>query len=119
MGNDGPSNPTEFSTVEAFGIPGHILANKPGSSPKEICAPTHPLAAESQWKFSQQELQAIGRVVRYGQEKHVYIHRFIVDDSIDSVILGKWKKQTISELEPIEVSADVNDFNVAWSTMQL
>jgi SNF2 family DNA or RNA helicase len=71
----------------------------------------HPLVAESQWKFSQQELQAIGRVVRYGQQKKVYIHRFIVEDSIDSQILRRWKSEKVSELDPIVVPANVNDFN--------
>lgn len=47
----------------------------------------HPLVAESQQKWAQQEAQAVGRVRRYGQNREVKVHRFIVDDSIDSDIL--------------------------------
>ena len=46
----------------------------------------HPLVAESQQKWTQQEAQAVGRVRRYGQNREVFVHRFIVDESILKIL---------------------------------
>jgi len=49
----------------------------------------HPMLAESQQEYTACETQAIGRIRRYGQEKTVYIWRFIVEDTIDAKIYGE------------------------------
>ncbi len=55
----------------------------------------HPLVAESQQKWTQQEAQAVGRVRRYGQTLEVKVHRFIVDNSIDSEIMEERERDYI------------------------
>ena len=55
----------------------------------------HPLVAESQQKWTQQEAQAVGRVRRYGQNRQVLVHRFIVDDSIDAEIMAEKEQEYI------------------------
>jgi len=46
----------------------------------------HPMLAESQEHYTACETQAIGRIRRYGQRKTVFIHRYIVRDTIDETI---------------------------------
>jgi SNF2 family DNA or RNA helicase len=48
-----------------------------------------PLLAQSQEQYVSCETQAIGRVRRYGQDKHVRIWRFFSLDTIDTEILGQ------------------------------
>ena len=42
-----------------------------------------PLLCNSQEEYIANETQAIGRIRRYGQSRHVYIHRFLSLDTID------------------------------------
>ena len=106
----------------------------------------HPLVAESQQKWTQQEAQAVGRVRRYGQNREgkgwwwlfvvvvvveswvfcvvggfvnlarcfvvllylflVFVHRFIVDDSIDADIMAEKEQEFIGLV--IDIDASVN-----------
>jgi SNF2 family DNA or RNA helicase len=50
-----------------------------------------PLLAESEEKFKATETQAVGRLVRYGQDKHVNIYRFITANTIDEEIFEQRK----------------------------
>ena len=45
-----------------------------------------PLLAVSKQAYDARETQAIGRVRRYGQVKHVHIYRFLTMDSVDEMI---------------------------------
>jgi len=45
-----------------------------------------PLLAPSQEIYNACETQAIGRLVRYGQTKHVNVYRFLTKDTIDEEI---------------------------------
>jgi SNF2 family DNA or RNA helicase len=45
-----------------------------------------PLLAPSQEIYDACETQAIGRLRRYGQQKHVYVYRFLTKDTIDAQI---------------------------------
>jgi SNF2 family DNA or RNA helicase len=45
-----------------------------------------PLLAQSQEIYDANETQAIGRLRRYGQTKHVYICRFLTTNTIDEEI---------------------------------
>lgn len=45
-----------------------------------------PLLAVSKQAYDARETQAIGRVRRYGQVKHVHIYRFLTMDSVDETI---------------------------------
>ena len=45
-----------------------------------------PLLAVSKQAYEARETQAIGRVRRYGQTKHVNIYRFLTMDSVDETI---------------------------------
>ncbi|KAL7565128.1 hypothetical protein ACA910_021509 [Epithemia clementina (nom. ined.)] len=49
----------------------------------------HPLLAGSQQQYDAYETQAIGRIRRYGQKKTVYVHRFLVTDTIDTEIYNE------------------------------
>jgi len=49
----------------------------------------HPLLAASQSQYDAYETQAIGRIRRYGQKKTVHVHRFLVDDTIDTEIYDR------------------------------
>ena len=49
----------------------------------------HPLLAVSQNAYDAYETQAIGRIRRYGQRKVVHVHRFLVEDSIDTKIYSQ------------------------------
>lgn len=51
-----------------------------------------PLLAQSQEIYDACEIQAIGRLRRYGQIKHVSIHRFITTDTIDVEIFEERAK---------------------------
>ncbi|KAJ3734990.1 hypothetical protein DFJ43DRAFT_63932 [Lentinula guzmanii] len=48
-----------------------------------------PLLAPSQEIYDACETQAIGRLVRYGQTKHVYVHRFLTKNTIDEEIYSQ------------------------------
>merc|ERR1712060_250187 len=52
----------------------------------------HPLLAASQQEFTACETQAIGRVRRYGQNRCVYIWRFISRDTMDQEIYESREK---------------------------
>ncbi|OAX36134.1 hypothetical protein K503DRAFT_826618 [Rhizopogon vinicolor AM-OR11-026] len=54
-----------------------------------------PLLTQSQEVYDACETQAIGRLRRYGQIKHVTIHRFITTDTIDSEIFQERAKVKI------------------------
>lgn len=45
-----------------------------------------PLLAPSQEVYTACETQAVGRLVRYGQTKHVYVWRFLTTNTIDEEI---------------------------------
>ena len=49
----------------------------------------HPLLAGSQQQYDAYETQAIGRIRRYGQKKTVFVHRFLVEDTIDTEIYSE------------------------------
>lgn len=48
----------------------------------------HPLLAESQQNYDAYETQAIGRIRRYGQNKTVYVWRFLAKNTIDEEIFA-------------------------------
>lgn len=48
----------------------------------------HPLLANTQQQYDATEIQAIGRVKRFGQQKNVFVWRFLVMDTIDTEIYG-------------------------------
>ncbi|KAK3237919.1 hypothetical protein CYMTET_52037, partial [Cymbomonas tetramitiformis] len=48
----------------------------------------HPMFTATQHEYTACETQAIGRVRRYGQNRTVHIHRFLVQDSIDTEIFS-------------------------------
>ncbi|KAF5350208.1 hypothetical protein D9758_007844 [Tetrapyrgos nigripes] len=50
-----------------------------------------PLLTQSQEEYTACETQAIGRVVRYGQTKHVYVHRFLTKSTIDEEVFDQRK----------------------------
>ncbi|KAL0575290.1 hypothetical protein V5O48_006691 [Marasmius crinis-equi] len=52
-----------------------------------------PLLAPSQEIYQACETQAVGRLVRYGQNKHVYIYRCITKDTIDQEIYEQRRKK--------------------------
>jgi hypothetical protein len=60
-----------------------------------------PLLAVSKQAYDARETQAIGRVRRYGQTKHVHIYRFLTMDSVDETIYkertGLGRDQVIEE----------------------
>lgn len=45
-----------------------------------------PLLAVSKQAYDARETQAIGRVRRYGQTRHVHIYRFLTMDSVDETL---------------------------------
>ncbi|KAF7770424.1 hypothetical protein Agabi119p4_6398 [Agaricus bisporus var. burnettii] len=51
-----------------------------------------PLLAPSQEIYTACETQAVGRLVRYGQSKHVYVWRFLTTNTIDEEIFNERKK---------------------------
>jgi SNF2 family DNA or RNA helicase len=51
-----------------------------------------PLLAPSQEIYTACETQAVGRLVRYGQTKHVTVWRFLTTDTIDEEIYDQRKK---------------------------
>lgn len=56
----------------------------------------HPLLAESQQNYDAYETQAIGRIRRYGQNKTVYVWRFLAKNTIDEEIFAdRTKKQQL------------------------
>lgn len=50
-----------------------------------------PLLAPSKEIYKACETQAVGRLVRYGQEKHVYVWRFLTTNTIDEEIYEQRK----------------------------
>lgn len=63
-----------------------------------------PLLAETAGQYQAQEVQAIGRVKRFGQKRHVHIHRFLTSDTIDVEIFEKREREKVmaDEDEPEE-----------------
>lgn len=51
-----------------------------------------PLLAPSQEIYTACETQAVGRLVRYGQTKHVTVWRFLTSDTIDEEIYEQRKR---------------------------
>lgn len=51
-----------------------------------------PLLAPTQEKYTAWETQAIGRLVRYGQTKHVNVWRFLTKNTADEEIYKERKK---------------------------
>jgi SNF2 family DNA or RNA helicase len=51
-----------------------------------------PLLAPSQEIYTACETQAVGRLVRYGQTKHVYVWRFLTANTIDEEIFNERKR---------------------------
>jgi SNF2 family DNA or RNA helicase len=51
-----------------------------------------PLLAPTQEMYNACETQAIGRLVRYGQTRHVYIWKFLTQNTIDEEIYRERKK---------------------------
>jgi hypothetical protein len=60
-----------------------------------------PLLAVSKQAYDARETQAIGRVRRYGQVKHVHIYRFLTMDSVDEATykerIGLGRHEVINE----------------------
>lgn len=52
-----------------------------------------PLLSPSKEIYQACETQAIGRLVRYGQTKHVYVYRFLTRDTIDMEIFDQRTKE--------------------------
>lgn len=50
-----------------------------------------PLLAETKEKYKACEIQAVGRLVRFGQTKHVYVWRFLTKNTIDEEIYEQRK----------------------------
>ena len=71
----------------------------------------HPLVAPSQQKWTQQEAQAVGRVRRYGQNREVFVHRFIVDESIDADIMEEKERDYIGLV--VDIDPSVNQVDVS------
>ena len=57
----------------------------------------HPLLAQSAKQYNKYEVQAIGRIRRFGQEKKVFVWRFFVDDSIDTKIYEERGGRSLSD----------------------
>ncbi|KAJ8598901.1 hypothetical protein CTAYLR_010750 [Chrysophaeum taylorii] len=49
----------------------------------------HPLHVDTLQKYVACETQAIGRARRYGQKKKVFLHRLLVEDTIDTALYAK------------------------------
>ena len=49
----------------------------------------HPILAASQEQYTQWETQAIGRIRRYGQQRTCFIHRLVVENTVDQRIIEK------------------------------
>jgi SNF2 family DNA or RNA helicase len=67
-----------------------------------------PLLTTSQAEYDAQETQAIGRLRRYGQKKHVHIWRFLSANTIDEVIYedrtdGKKREEEAARADDDEV----------------
>jgi SNF2 family DNA or RNA helicase len=52
-----------------------------------------PLLAPSKETYRACETQAVGRLVRYGQTKHVYVWRFLSQNTIDEEIYEKMEQR--------------------------
>ena len=69
-----------------------------------------PLLAVSKQAYDARETQAIGRIRRYGQVKHVHIYRFLTMDSVDETI---FKERTgLGPNEEIEACTKVGDLDL-------
>jgi SNF2 family DNA or RNA helicase len=66
-----------------------------------------PLLAVSKQAYDARETQAIGRVRRYGQTKHVHIYRFLTMDSVDETIYKE--RNGLGRDELIEGLAKLDD----------
>ncbi|KAL1674064.1 hypothetical protein EV122DRAFT_269869 [Schizophyllum commune] len=72
-----------------------------------------PLHAPTKELYQAWETQAVGRVVRYGQQKPVQIHRFITMDTIDSEIFEKQHADLAQQGKAIEdVTRAVDEMEV-------
>jgi hypothetical protein len=69
-----------------------------------------PLLAASKQAYDAKETQAIGRVRRYGQTKHVHIYRFLTVDSVDETI---YKERTgLGRADAIEGCVKVGELDL-------
>lgn len=57
------------------------------------CIFVSPLLTETSGQYQAQETQAIGRIKRFGQKRHVYVHRFLTHDTIDMDIFEKRERE--------------------------
>ncbi|KAG5191770.1 hypothetical protein JKP88DRAFT_204605 [Tribonema minus] len=77
----------------------------------------HPLLAASQQEYTACETQAIGRIRRYGQNKTVFIWRYLAADTIDTTIYEdrtrKWDDGMKSALEATATVTDAMDVDSA------
>lgn len=69
-----------------------------------------PLLAVSKRTYDARETQAIGRVRRYGQVKHVHIYRFLRTDSVDATIFRE--RTGLARNEPIEGFVKVGELKL-------
>lgn len=51
------------------------------------CVFVHPFLTKEQHDFDAYETQAVGRVWRFGQARHVHVHRLVVRQTVDEQIL--------------------------------
>jgi SNF2 family DNA or RNA helicase len=68
-----------------------------------------PLLADSQEIYDACETQAMGRLVRYGQKKHVYIWRFLSKDTIDEEIFKQRGKVMLELAKAAAMDVEVSD----------
>jgi SNF2 family DNA or RNA helicase len=67
-----------------------------------------PLLTQTKAEYDQNETQAIGRVVRYGQTKHVYIWRFVSRDTIDEEIYRQRSEEVAGAAQEDEEDTETN-----------
>jgi SNF2 family DNA or RNA helicase len=69
-----------------------------------------PLLALSKQAYDARETQAIGRIRRYGQTKHVHIYRFLTLDSVDETIF--MERTGMNRNEVLEECVKVADLDL-------
>ena len=97
------SSPQKSKALEAFQKGGseHVLllnVMDESASGANLTLANHaiflsPLLAPSKEIYQANETQAVGRLVRYGQQKHVNIYRFLTNNTIDREIWDKRQRE--------------------------